>query len=181
MKGEIFVALMSHLEGVLGYEVLDRILVEMDPPSGGAYTSVGSYPHTEALDLVTRVAKHLDAAPADLVRGFGDVLFDNLARVRPDVVDAAGSTFALLPQVEDVIHRDVRKLYPDAELPSLQVETIGDNAMAMSYQSSRPFADLAHGLLEGAIRHFGETIRIERKDLEGEPSTHARFVLTQEA
>jgi hypothetical protein len=181
LKGEIFVALMAHLEDALGYEVLDQILVKADLPSGGAYTSVGFYSYTEALDVVALVAAHLGAPAPALVRGFGDFLFDRLALHRPDVLAEAGSTFALLPQVEDVIHRDVRKLYPEAELPQLEVEQMSDGSVVLHYQSSRPFADLAHGLLEGAVRHFGETMAITREDLEGEPGTHARFVLVREA
>ena len=69
MKGEIFVALMAHLEDALGYEVLDQLLVKADLPSGGAYTSVGSYSYTEALQLVTLVAAHLDAPASALVLG----------------------------------------------------------------------------------------------------------------
>jgi hypothetical protein len=42
------------------------------------------------------------------------------------------------------------------------------------------FADLAAGLIEGCIEHFGETIDVQREDLSGGLGTHVRFSLTQQ-
>jgi len=38
----------------------------------------------------------------------------------------------------------------------------------MVYRSSRPFADLAEGLILGCAEHFGERIAIAREALPGE-------------
>jgi hypothetical protein len=56
----------------------------------------------------------------------------------------------------------VRKLYPDAELPRFDASRPGKDEMQLVYRSSRHFEDLAEGLIEGCISHFGETIKITR-------------------
>lgn len=178
MKGEIFVALVEHLEDTLGYAELDRILVEADLPSRGAYTAVGLYAPEEVLKIVTHAAPVIGVSVDAVVHAFGEHLFERLAGQRPDVVAAAGGTFALLPQIQAVIHRDVLKLDPKAELPSIDVERLDPNTVALTYTSTRPLAELAHGLLCGVVRHYGENIDIEQVGLDGPPGTHARFTLT---
>jgi hypothetical protein len=50
----------------------------------------------------------------------------------------------------------------------------------MTYRSQRPFADLAQGLIEGCVEHFGEPIDVQRENLDGLPGeTRVRFLLTK--
>ena len=62
----------------------------------------------------------------------------------------------------------MKKLYPDAELPTFKTVNFdfdcNPSEMVFLYQSSRPLADLAQGMLIAAIKHFGESISITRKD-----------------
>jgi hypothetical protein len=51
----------------------------------------------------------------------------------------------------------------------------------MAYRSTRPFADLADGLIRGCIDHFGKPIDVAREDVPGAGGTAARFVLTARA
>lgn len=47
MKGMIFTEFLEMVEEKFSMEMVDQILSESDLPSGGIYTSVGNYPHTE--------------------------------------------------------------------------------------------------------------------------------------
>ncbi len=49
--------------------------------------------------------------------------------------------------------------------------------MTVDYRSDRGFADLAHGLIEGAARHFGVDVVLDRQELGASPGTHARFLV----
>ena len=49
----------------------------------------------------------------------------------------------------------------------------------MIYISTRPFADLAEGLIIGCIEHFGEKIDIQRENL-SEDGTSARFTVAKQ-
>ena len=47
----------------------------------------------------------------------------------------------------------------------------------MIYRSRRRLADLAQGLIEGCIAHFGEEVAVRREDLEGGDGEVVRFEL----
>jgi hypothetical protein len=78
------------------------------------------------------------------------------------------------------VHVEVRKLYPDAELPTFDTSRTDDNTMVMVYRSTRPFADLARGLIEGCIVHYGEPVDVHMEDLSDEGRTHVRFTLRRQ-
>jgi hypothetical protein len=50
----------------------------------------------------------------------------------------------------------------------------------MIYSSPRGFADLAGGLIEGCIEHFGEKIDVQKEDLSDGHGTSVRFSLRQQ-
>ena len=79
-----------------------------------------------------------------------------------------------------VTNQELRKLYPDAELPTFATSRPDDDTMVMVYQSRRPFADLAHGLIEGCITHYDEPVNVESEDLSNDGRTHVRFTLTRQ-
>src|SRR4051812_29975749 len=70
------------------------------------------------------------------------------------------SSFRFLERINNYIHVDVRKLYPEAELPSFECDTSQPGCMRLTYRSSRPFAALAEGLIRGCLVHFGEAADI---------------------
>jgi hypothetical protein len=84
----------------------------------------------------------------------------------PALFEGISNSFDFLSGVESKIHVEVRKLYPDAELPKLDVRMSRDGALEMTYRSSRPFADLAEGLIRGCAEHYGEELTIVRRPLE---------------
>jgi Haem-NO-binding len=82
--------------------------------------------------------------------------------------------------IEDIIHAEVLKLYPDAELPRFIVEHQDAQRLVLLYQSPRHFEDLAEGLMHGCVTHFGEPIRIEREANIAAGTAGQRFTLTRE-
>jgi len=151
-------------------ELFDAVSLE----SGGAYTSVGTYDHGELIALVVELSRRTGVAVPALVHAFGKHLLKEFVARFPAFFEVEHA-FHFLEQVDSYIHVEVRKLYPDAELPRFTTERIGDNQLAMVYISERPFEDLAHGLIEGAFEHFGEAIEIERQST----ADGVRFLLKQ--
>ena len=80
----------------------------------------------------------------------------------PAFFSGVDSAFTFLASIDGHIHVEVRKLYPDAELPRFECRMLGPSQMEMIYTSSRPFADLAEGLIVGCAKHFGQPMTIER-------------------
>ena len=78
---------------------------------------------------------------------------------------------------------EVRKLYPDAELPRLFVETREAERLVLRYESPRSLEDLAEGLLRGCAHHFADPMRIEREVVHRANGTGSaqvvRFTLTR--
>ena len=156
---------------------MDAIIGRSQVASGGAYTSVGTYPHEEIIALVTALSQETGIPGPDLVRTFGKYLFGRFALAYPRFFQGVDNSFLFLSGIEDVIHADVRKLYPDAELPTFEVNMTPDS-LTLTYFSEHPFVDLAQGLIEGCVAYFGEAIDIRREHLSNLPGAQARFILT---
>jgi hypothetical protein len=180
MKGMVFTTFLEMVEEKFSVDMVDHMIETSDLPSGGSYTSVGTYDHGELIRLVVKLGEKSGIPVSDLVRTFGEYLFGQLVEMHPHFIDEAGTAFDLLKSVDKYIHVEVRKLYPDAELPGFEYETPGPDTLVLTYRSSRPFADLAEGLLIGCARHYDENIAILREDLSDGQGTAARFTLTRE-
>ena len=179
MKGVVFTEFLAMVEDQFSFEIADRIIEASDLATDGAYTSVGTYDHTELLQLITALSGETGVAIADLERVFGTYLFGRFNALYGQFFEGVQSTFNFLESVESYIHVEVRKLYSDAELPSFKCEVQDDTHMVLIYRSKRPFADLAEGLIAGCAEHFGESIDIRYQDLSDGGRTHVRFQLTK--
>jgi hypothetical protein len=181
MKGIVFREFLDMVESQFGMEVADQIIEEADLPSGGAYTSVATYDHNEILKLVGQLHRATGLPVPDLVSAFGRHLFGRFHTLYPAFFQGADGAFDFLERVESIIHIEVRKLYPDAELPVFECTRPAPGQLVMLYRSQRPFADLAGGLIQGCIEHFGEPIVVRREELPPGPNGEHRalFELTK--
>ena len=165
MKGIVFTELLEMVEAKFGYELVDQLLEESDLPSGGTYTSIGTYDHAEMVTLVHNLSQHINVPVPELLRIYGRYMFGAFTRSYRPFVDRADSAFSLLSSVQHYIHVEVRKLYPDAELPHFTIEQPTENHLRMHYISERKLADFAHGLIEGCLAQFGEEATITKTNL----------------
>lgn len=170
MKGVVFTSFLEMVEGSHGLDMVDDIIDACDLPSGGSYTAVGTYDHTEIVALVVALHEKTGVSVADLLGTFGEHLFSILIQSYPQFGAHLTSSLDMFESIENYIHVEVRKLYPDAELPTFQCDRIAPDKLKMIYQSSRHFEDLCEGLIRGALKHFAETAEITRTTLgeEGE-------------
>lgn len=179
MKGVVFTQFLEMVENVFSEEMADKIIEASDLPSGGVYTSLGTYDHHEILQMVTHLSEETGIPISVLVSTFGGHLFDHFFETFPKSIVGAEDVFSLLRGVDNYIHVEVRKLYPDAELPRFDHEMPTPEQLILVYNSRRPMAMLAKGLIERCITHFGEEISVEMEDLSDGVGTSARFVLTR--
>lgn len=162
MKGIVFTELLEMIEDQYGYDLVDQLLTESDLPSGGTYTAIGTYNHAEMITLVHKLSQKTQLPIPDLLRAYGRYMFTSFTRIYRHLVDQADSAFDMLKSVHHYIHVEVRKLYPDAELPHFTVEQPSENHLIMHYESERKLADFAYGLIEGCLNHFGTTATITK-------------------
>jgi hypothetical protein len=175
MKGIVFSEFLEMVEEKFSPEMADAIIMASDLPSGGAYTSVGTYHHSEIVQLVQKLSDSSTIPVADLLNAFGRHLFERFLVLYPQLTEGFDNSFDFLRHLEDHIHREVQKLYPDADLPHFSYDDGTPDRLVLEYRSRRGFADLAHGLIEGCIQHYGEPISLSRESLDG--TVKVRFVL----
>lgn len=177
MKGIIFSELVGFLEQTGGPVFTERVLAGAELSHGGAYSRVGHYPWQEAVRVVAVAAKEGDAEFDALCRSFGSYLFERFTVLYPDIVGRYADAGQLLAHVGDHIHEEVKMLYPDAQPPEVSAHDRGDS-LHVRYASHRPFAHIAHGLVAGAMRHFGDDRRLEWVAA-SEDSSQAEFRLAE--
>lgn len=163
MKGIVFNLLEDAVSETLGPDAWDDVL----DASGveGAYTALGNYPDEELMRIVGTVSR-VAGAPADqVVRAFGRRALPALVARYPEFVEPHETTRAFLLTLDDIIHRDVRKLYPGSEPPRFSFgEQPGTGALVIHYDSTRRLCSFAEGMIEGAADHFGESVHLEQPE-----------------
>lgn len=181
MKGVVFDEFVDMVEAHFSAEMADRIINASNLASGGAYTSVGTYDHGELIELVRHLSDETGTPVPELLRTFGEYLFKRFYILYPSFLAEHGSTFELLASLDKKIHVEVKKLYPDAELPRFAHRMGGPGKMILTYRSRRPLADLAEGLIRGCIHHYDEPIVLAREDLPVQEGAHTCFTLTRQS
>ena len=181
MKGMVFTEFLEMVEDRFGLEDADAIIEASGSPNGGSYTAVGNYDYTEMVHMVVALSERSGIAIEALLHAFGEHLFTVFNRKYGSFFEGVNSAFEFLASIEDTIHVEVRKLYPDAELPEFAYPERTDTRLVMDYKSTRPLAHFAHGLVDGCIKHFGDPVTVSMQDLSDGAGTHARFTLEQRA
>ena len=78
--------------------------------------------------------------------------------IEPSVLNTPKNAKEFLKTVHSIIHVEVKKLHPDAELPSFEYRDTGDNKLEMTYRSPKKLCVFAEGLIEGCGEHYKEKI-----------------------
>ncbi len=175
MKGVVFTELFDFVEDHHSPVFLQESIIDSKVPSEGVYTATGTYPACEMAAIVQAMADKSGASVDTLLRRFGAHLFSRFAEDFPSLFVDHTCPFEFLASVENEIHIEVRKLYPDAELPTIDVTNMTPTGCQLLYSSSRGLGSFCHGLIEGCMAHFGRNAEIERIDLESDPTTKVLF------
>lgn len=170
MKGIVFTKFLEMIEEQDGYEIVDKILLDVQPESGGVYTAVGTYPHSEIVAMVVSYAKHKEVEVSAALRVFGRYLFNVFYHNYSGFFEPNQTAFDFLESIDNYIHIEVAKLYPDAQLPKFVTERPDQDTLVMIYNSERKMSDLAYGLIEKTLEHFEEDKSIHMEHIEDDGS-----------
>lgn len=160
MKGIVFTEFIEMVEEVYSPEMVDTLLDSVALSSKGVYTSVGTYDHRELVVLVAELSKQTGTEIPMLLRAFGKHLYKIFETNYSQFFERVHDTFTLLERLDGHIHVEVRKLYPDAELPKFTTRRLPNGDFEMIYTSARHFQDLAYGLIDASVQRFSEPISI---------------------
>lgn len=159
MKGIVFTEFLDAVDDELGPIAVENVIDRCDLESGGAYTSVGTYACSEMGQLVGALAAETGDDPAKVLTWFGEKLAASFKVNYPAYFDTT-NFFDFIESIDSHIHKEVKKLYPDAELPRFHTISRTDTALELDYVSSRGLELLAKGMLQGCATVFDETIEV---------------------
>jgi hypothetical protein len=176
MKGMVFTEYIEFVEDTFGFDVAQEMIEGSGLSNDGVYTGVGTYDSSELVSMVMKLSELTKIEVSELLTVYGKHLFVRFADLYPHFFHEGIKIFDFIDQIDNYIHVEVQKLYPDAELPSVATIKREADSMEIVYTSKRKFGDFAHGLLLGAIAFFEEDMTIEKKLLVDDGSK-VRFIL----
>ena len=162
MKGIVFNLLEAVVRRDYGDDTWDALLEAAE--ADGAYSSLGNYSDQEMMRLVGAASSALKLPADDVVRWFGRNALPLLAEKHPHFFAAHRSTRPFLLTLNDVIHSEVRKLYPGADVPVFTYDTSSSDVLLMHYSSHRKLCALAEGFIEATAAHFGEELSLDQPE-----------------
>lgn len=162
MKGIVFNLLEQVVTDEHGEDAWDKVLDAAGLE--GVYAAVGSYPDEQFMALVGAACDLLAQEPDDLVRWFGTRAMPLFSARYPSFFEGHTSARSFVLTLNDVIHPEVRKLFPGADVPNFHFDTPDETTVELGYVSSRKLCSFAEGLVEGAATHFGETVAIHQTE-----------------
>lgn len=176
MKGIVFNLLNELIEEKFGLATWDSLL--QSTGQDGVFTAAGNYPDEKILALVAALSEKSGIPPGDLIRVFGEFMFSGFVKHYPSFFENDLSAKELLLSVDGIIHVEVKKLFPEANLPKFDYEDPAHDQLVMIYRSDRKMCALAEGLFDGAAKHFGEEITHKQTKCLLSGDDHCRFELS---
>ena len=113
----------------------------------------------------------------DLLITYGEHMFGLFKVKYSDLLEGIENPIDFLAKVDDYIHVEVQKLYPDAELPKFEILKRSENYVEMTYMSVRKLSDFAHGLINGCAAYYNVNLIIKKTDVNGD-GTKVKFQIT---
>jgi hypothetical protein len=128
----------------------------------GAYTTLGVYDDSELMALVGAASSAFGMDDTGVLRWLGRSAVPRLALTYPDFFTPHTSAKAFVASLNDIIHPEVRKLHPGADVPDFEMEDRGAEGLVLGYSSPRRLCAFAEGLVEGAAAFYGEVVTISQ-------------------
>ncbi len=176
MKGIILSEFVEFLELSLGNDSAQDIIDEAGIDSQGVYTRVGQYDYQELIHLLTQSVAKTGIDQNVLLNDFSEHLFLVFKRDYGLFFEGVDSAVEMLMQVDNHIHVEVLKLYPDAELPRFE-SSVDGQLMTLYYKSPRPLASVALALVGACLKYFGNSDSLLSSELH-EDHKSAKFVIS---
>lgn len=178
MKGIVFTEFLELVEDKFGIEMVDTIISQSQLESEGAYTAIGTYSFSEMLQLIQNLSNNTSISVDNLLQIYGEHFFRVIESSYKGLLDTYKDPIEMLSSVENHIHVEVRKIYPDAELPSFVITSKTEDSLVMTYKSSRAMHHFGLGLMNKTFEHFNSTATIQLEKIK-EDGTQVRFIVAK--
>jgi Haem-NO-binding len=169
MKGVLFTVLEEVVVERFGEDTWDAVLRRSGVD--GAYTSLGDYPDAELSSVVQALADELGLPANDVLVVGGTLAFPVLVTRHSYVMEGLKTWKDVLIHLGDIIHPEVRKIYPRADAPEFVITAV-EGGVHLEYFSKRRLCRLAEGLVRGTGDWFSTPVAVEHLSCieQGDPS-----------
>ncbi|WAC01339.1 heme NO-binding domain-containing protein [Lacinutrix neustonica] len=178
MKGIVFTEFLELVEDKFGLEMVDRMISNSDLESKGIYTAVGTYSFSEMLQLLQHLSINTGISIDNLLLVYGEHFFKVIEDSYPGLLATYKDPIEMISSIENHIHVEVRKIYPDAELPTFVVVQKTEDSLIMIYKSSRAMHHFGLGLMNKTFEHFNSKAIITLEKVK-EDGTEVRFIINK--
>jgi len=125
------------------------------------------YDQTELVGMVQAMLGKSGPGIDEIQRAFGEHMLRYCAHCYPNYFESEG-LFAFLSDVQSRIHADVRRAYPDVDLPSFECREENEARLVMTVYAPPGATAFAEGLVSGCARFYDEEIALSKTDLSGD-------------
>lgn len=172
MKGIVFNIFTKFIEEVHGLEEWDDLLLKSNLE--GIYTAAGTYPDEQLLSLVSCYVEKHQVEVGPVLKQFGHFTLKEFQKRYANLFTESDFK-SFIFSIESVIHKEVKKLYPEAVLPTFKYCDISDDTFTMQYMSARKLCPFAIGLIEEAANLYRVSINIKHEVCQNHGSDHCLF------
>lgn len=178
MKGIVFTEFLDLVESKFGLAMVDEIITKSNLESQGFYTSVGTYSFSEMLQLLQHLSNNTGMSIDDLLLAYAEHFFGVIETSYPGLLATYKDPIEMISSIENHIHIEVKKIYPDAELPTFEVIEKTHNSLVLIYKSSRAMHHFGLGLMNKTFEHFNSKATIILEKLK-EDGTEVKFLINK--
>lgn len=169
MRGVVFTELVEFVENALGFEVADKMIEMAKLSNHGAFSQGGNYPFEHMVKLLDSLSKITGKTPNELLYIFGEHLFSILVKLYAKDIKNIGGALEFVHSVDNFVHIEVKKLYPDADLPSFITQEKSKNHLVLIYKSEKRLEAFAHGLIVACGKYFNEILDVKYETISQNP------------
>ncbi len=177
MQGSIFTSFSEMVIEKMGMECWNELIYETQPASKGVYTAGAQYADSELVAMVVKLSSKTGTAVNELLGAFGEYTFGRLYQNSPADLSSLTNLRDFILAVDDVIHSEVKRVHPDAYLPTFEYFDIGNGDLKLHYFSKRKLCHVAIGLIRGAAVEFAEQIEITHPICMRDGSEHCELII----
>ncbi|MFT5851686.1 MAG: putative hydrocarbon binding protein [Colwellia sp.] len=178
MQGSIYTAFSEMVIEKMGMGVWNDLLAKVNPTSEGIYTNGMLYNDSEIVALVSALSKITKIDITTLIRSFGEYLFIHLYNNSPADLSHIDNLKDFLIYIDSVIHKEVKRVYPQAYLPTFDCTDSSDGDFVMFYYSKRKLCYLSEGLILSASKHFNQPITISHPECMHDGAEKCKLIIS---
>lgn len=160
MKGMIFNIFEDFICENWSVELYEEIFSRCPLKTKEPFVGPKTYPDVDFIAILKKTCEILEVDVEEGLRAFGKFAFIKLQQKYPYLInDEAGARNFLLT-LDSVIHAEIKKIYPEAELPGFSYQDLSESQLIMIYKSKKQLCSLVEGLLEGVADYFDTEIKV---------------------